>query len=107
MMEKHMSIKVRNSDTINAIKADMEKRGMKTNAEWVDTIVQNINMLPKFNFGEIVLDTVTGFFGEVTGFENYYDQMSNRYLVEDICDRRWICESRLKLFDELNESEDE
>lgn len=98
MMKKQMSIKVRNFDTIDAIKADMKKRSINTNAEWLDTIIQNINMLPKFNYGDTAVDIVTGFKGIVTGFENYYDQIPNRYVVESGTDRRWISETRLVLY---------
>lgn len=104
MMDKKMSIVVRNSLTASAIKADMEKRGINTNAEWMDTIIQNINMLPKFKYGDFVEDKISFFKGHVTAFENYYDQMPNRYLVEDEFNSRWICESRLRLY-EAHESE--
>ena len=107
MEEKlQMSIKVTNPDTIFAIRDDMNKRGIDTNKEWLDVVVQENRFTPIFEYGDTAIDIVTGFKGIVTGFENYYDQIPNRYLVESGTDRRWISETRLISYLDMLESED-
>lgn len=97
-----MSIRITNMDTVELIKADMKKRGISQNKKWIDEVVHLIALESKYLYGDLVKDIVTGFTGIVTGYENYYDNMPNRYLVENGTDRRWICESRL-----IKESEGE
>lgn len=90
-----MSIQITNLDTVEIIKQDMKKRGITTYKDWMDRVIHLIAIESKYLYGDLVKDIVTGFTGIVTGYENYYDNMPNRYLVENGTDRRWICESRL------------
>lgn len=99
-----MSIQITNMDTVELIKADMKRRGIATKKAWMDRVIHQITMHSLYGYGDMVRDFVTGFTGMVTGFENYYDNLPNRYLVENEKDRRWICESRLVRW---KESEDE
>lgn len=96
-MKEELTIHVTNPETIELIEMDMKKRGVKTYKNWIDKIINLIGAKSKYDHGDVVVDIVTGYTGVVTAFENYYDQMPNRYLVENcIGNGRWICESRLK-----------
>lgn len=58
-------------------------------------------IVPKFRYGQKVLDKVTRFRGKVTGFSYYYEKTNCSYLVEAIDTtgrpiERWVEEERLE-----------
>lgn len=79
-----MSIQITNLETVELIKKDMNRRGCKTYKEWIDSVMCQIEMDDIYDYGTMVLDSVTGYHGKVTAHITYYGMRENSYLVEGL-----------------------
>ena len=64
--------------------------------------MDQIQIAPKFGYGQTVVDKLTRFRGKVTGFAYYYGKRNSSYLVEAIDStgrpiEYWAEEERLEL----------